>query len=450
MAAAAELTHIERTLAEAVIGVDTLWGGDVQNPSGTGRFIADSWLSDKPLPDLYDDTRAQQLRQAGSLSAPQPNRHLVRDFSERFFIPDRIDEARLQGIAMGGPRGRYISNLAEALKVMHDIGMELLGGPEVPYERVVRAATGSPPLWAETAADRERVAELIGRQGVRVKDTPTGLLSAVEGWRRIMTIPRGALERVATKTVRQLDGLARENVLPHLPEDWRAVPRANVSLVPVADAWFSGSTNYLGQRRTEEGAPTYDARYELNTELVISEAEFEDLIAHEVVPGHVTTLAFLQHAVHAGHLGFEVSLQTMNTPAATLCEGIANAALLLAHGVRSIDDLEEAAQLGVLLARLQDKAKNNASYMLFAERRPPEEVAVRIRHDGLLTEERAQRLASAWGAHPLLGRMSLPSYHAGSVVVDALLHEHDRSAVLPVLYGAQGPVDATFVGDMVG
>ena len=41
------------TVATAVLGLDTLWGGDVMNPSGTGRFIADSWFSDEPLPAAY-------------------------------------------------------------------------------------------------------------------------------------------------------------------------------------------------------------------------------------------------------------------------------------------------------------------------------------------------------------------------------------------------------------
>ena len=41
---------ISRYVADAVLGIDTLWGGDVMCPSGTGRFIADSWFSDNPLP----------------------------------------------------------------------------------------------------------------------------------------------------------------------------------------------------------------------------------------------------------------------------------------------------------------------------------------------------------------------------------------------------------------
>ena len=44
---------IGRFIADAVLGPDTLWGGDVTCPSGTGRFIADSWFSDEPLPAAY-------------------------------------------------------------------------------------------------------------------------------------------------------------------------------------------------------------------------------------------------------------------------------------------------------------------------------------------------------------------------------------------------------------
>ena len=32
--------ELDRLIANAIIGLDTLWGGDVMCPSGTGRFIA--------------------------------------------------------------------------------------------------------------------------------------------------------------------------------------------------------------------------------------------------------------------------------------------------------------------------------------------------------------------------------------------------------------------------
>jgi hypothetical protein len=41
---------LSQATATAILGIDTLWGGDVLNPSGTGRFIADSWRTDIPPP----------------------------------------------------------------------------------------------------------------------------------------------------------------------------------------------------------------------------------------------------------------------------------------------------------------------------------------------------------------------------------------------------------------
>src|SRR6202142_1109391 len=45
-------------VGNAILGIDTLWGGDVMCASGTGRFIADSWFSDEPLPAAYVDRKS--------------------------------------------------------------------------------------------------------------------------------------------------------------------------------------------------------------------------------------------------------------------------------------------------------------------------------------------------------------------------------------------------------
>jgi len=37
-------------VGNAILGIDTLWGGDVMSASGTGRFIADCWFSDEAMP----------------------------------------------------------------------------------------------------------------------------------------------------------------------------------------------------------------------------------------------------------------------------------------------------------------------------------------------------------------------------------------------------------------
>jgi len=196
--------------------------------------------------------------------------------------------------------------------------------------------------------------------------------------------------------------------------------------------------------RNRDGSPQYEATYEINASLEISYPEFLQLVSHEVVPGHVTTFAWLQNLFVRGEVGFEASVLPMNTRAATLFEGIANNAILMAHGVTEVEQLPGPdLQLGVLLALLQDDAKNQASYLTWQEGAPQPEVESILRRDFLVSAERAGKLSGAWGRHPLLGRMYLPAYRAGTDRVAALRRKYPPEKVLPALYGCRGLVDIT-------
>ncbi|HYA62812.1 MAG TPA: hypothetical protein VED66_06385, partial [Candidatus Sulfotelmatobacter sp.] len=143
-----------------------------------------------------------------------------------------------------------------------------------------------------------------------------------------------------------------------------------------------------------------------------------------------------------GKAGFEATVLTMNTRAATLFEGIANNAILIAHGVTEVEQLpDEDLQIGVLLALLQDDAKNQSSYLTWKEKMTREEVAKILRQDFLVTEERADKLSGAWGQHPLMGRMYLPAYRSGTIRVAEWRRTHKPEQVLPALYGCHGLVD---------
>jgi hypothetical protein len=162
----------------------------------------------------------------------------------------------------------------------------------------------------------------------------------------------------------------------------------------------------------------------------------------------VTTFAYLQNLYTRGVIGFEGTVLTMNTRAATLFEGIANNAVLIAHGVTEVEQLpDEDLQIGVLLALLQDDAKNQASYLTWKEGVAQAEVAAILRRDYLVSAERADKLSGAWGRHPLLGRMYLPAYRAGTLRVAELRRRYPPERLLPVLYGCAGLVDITNFGD---
>jgi hypothetical protein len=324
--------------------------------------------------------------------------------------------------------------------------METAGkGNRVPYEQSVMASTGQAPEPSQPREKCDRVAALLGRAGYQVSGSG-GILGAVDAWRRDRVVPMASVRALSTAVIAHFDRLSEVNLLPHLPRELARVPRANIEFLPIKDAWFSGSMNYIGRARTPDGKPKYEATYEINASLQISVPEFEQLISHEVVPGHVTTFAYLQDLYVRGIVGFETTVPTMNTRLATLCEGIANNAILIAHGVTEVDQLpDEDLQIGVLLALLQDDAKNQASYLTWSEKMPKEEVAAILRRDYLVTEERADKLSGAWACHPLLGRMYLPAYRCGTEKVARLRRKYGPGQVLPVLYGAAGLVDCETV-----
>jgi hypothetical protein len=329
--------------------------------------------------------------------------------------------------------------------------MELLGrGKPVPYERCVVASTGHAPEPSAPAAKHARVAELLARAGYDVAGDER-LLTAVDAWRAERRVPWPSIAALGAAFIAKYDALAARHLVPYLPAALRPVPRANITFLPIRDAWFSGSMNYLGRARRPDGSPEYEATYEINASLDISVPEFEQLVSHEVVPGHVTSTAYLQNLYVRGKVGFEATVLTMNTRHAALSEGIANNAILIAHGVTEVDQLpDEDLQVGVLLALLQDDAKNASSYLTWHDGLPQAEVAAVLRRDYLVTAERADKLAGAWGRHPLLGRMYLPAYRAGTERVDELRRRYPSEKVLPALYGVRGLVDVVTVGKVLG
>jgi hypothetical protein len=431
-----------RYCADAVLGIDTLWGGDVMSASGTGRFIADSWFSDDRLPLAYTAASAKGVRESGGVSGKPIDHVAVDAYLAEVDLPAALAGLKAEASKLGGLRGKYLLGLGVSLGVMWDLANEMLGrGAAVPYERCVLASTGCVPEPSQPQAKRERVAELLGRAGYNSHDDHS-LLGAVDAWRKDRVTPMASVRTLSSAVIAYFDQLSAKHLSAYLPPELGAVPRANIDFLAIKDAWFSGSMNYVGRARNADGSPQYEATYEINASLQISVPEFYQLISHEVVPGHVTTFAYMQNLYIRGLAGLESTVLTMNTRAAALFEGIANNAILIAHGVTEVHQLpDEDMQIGVLLALLQDDAKNQSSYLTWGEGKPVAEVAKVLRHDYLVSEERADKLSGAWGRHPLLGRMYLPAYRAGTEKVAEWRRKYPAERVLPVIYGCDGIVD---------
>ena len=347
---------------------------------------------------------------------------------------------------MKGLRGTYLLGLAQCFEVMWDLAMEILDkGEPVPYDRCVRTLTGKAPEPSDPVSKRQLLAELLASAG-----HGGDLLRGVDAWRKARLVPSRSIPALGAAFIAQYDALSVRNLAPYLPKALRDVPRANVAFLPIENAWFSGSMNYLGRARKADGSPEYEATYELNAALQISIPEFQQLVSHEVVPGHVTTFAYLQNLFQRRKVGLEASILTMNTRAAALFEGIANNGILIAYGVTEIHDLPDRdLQIGLLLALLQDDAKNHSSYLTWQENVKQKNVAKTLRSEFLVSDERADKLSGAWGRHPLLGRMYLPAYRFGTELVARLRKQYPAEKVLPALYGCNGLVDALTVEQVI-
>ena len=140
------MDQVGRFVANAVLAIDTLWGGDVLRPSGTGRFIADSWFSDEPMPSAYTHPAAARLRQSGGVSGKSVDRDAVEQYLRQVDLPQAIAGIRQEAGSIGGLRQSYLTGMAVSLETMWDLAMELLGkGDPAPYARSVEAATAKLP-----------------------------------------------------------------------------------------------------------------------------------------------------------------------------------------------------------------------------------------------------------------------------------------------------------------
>jgi hypothetical protein len=110
---------LESATAEAVIGIDTLWGGDVMNPSGVGRFIADCWFSDEPLPVAYTHPAAVVLRANGGVGANSPSASSIDSYLAAVDVRGAI--ARCSRVARGRRPAWRISRGDRAL-LRGDVG----------------------------------------------------------------------------------------------------------------------------------------------------------------------------------------------------------------------------------------------------------------------------------------------------------------------------------------
>src|ERR1017187_5991661 len=223
------MDQLARFVAEAVLGIDTLWGGDVMCASGTGRFIADSWFSDEPLPPAYTTPAAARVRETGGVGGKPVDLEAVEAYLREVDLPKAMEGMRSEAEKIGGLRGQYLAGLELCMRTMWELAMEILGkGKPVSYDRCVQASTGKLPEPSQPEAKRDRVAELLDRGGYSTAQSttkPGGLLGAVDAWRRERTVPMASVRALGAAVIAYFDNLSAANLLPLLPKELSGVPR---------------------------------------------------------------------------------------------------------------------------------------------------------------------------------------------------------------------------------
>ena len=212
-------TLLTRTTATAILGIDTLFGGDVIDPSGTGRFIADSWFSDEPLPG-----RLHPPDRGGAPQGGRRDRQGARTWPPSTPTSTAVDvAAAVKELARLAGAGR---RPARRLPRRH--GRQPAGhvgaGPGAARPRARRstttAASSPPPARPPSRPPRPRSAagwpSCSAKAGYRA-GTPEELLAAVDAWRAERLVPKKSIAQLADAFIAQLDEGTRRHLVPHLP-----------------------------------------------------------------------------------------------------------------------------------------------------------------------------------------------------------------------------------------
>ena len=253
-----------------------------------------------PRPTRY--APAARVRETGGVSGKNGGSEAVEEYLRQVDFRGAIAGVRNEAEKIGGLRGQYLAGLRFAWRRCGTWPWRCWGRAS---RCRMRAALRRRPGSRRSLRSRDESGSgggAVGRAGYPSSSRHTFCWSGrcVAAGSRV---PMASVRALGAAVIAHFDHLSATNLLPYLPQELARVPRANIDFLPIKDAWFSGSMNYMGRARKADGTPKYEATYEINASLQISVPEFEQLVSHEVVPGHVTTFAYLQN-LYARASGF--------------------------------------------------------------------------------------------------------------------------------------------------
>ena len=199
--------RFEELVGNAILGIDTLWGGDVMCASGTGRFIADSWFSDEPLPLAYTVAEAARVRAIG-----RRFRQVARRGGRLIAYLAQVDiPGAIEGLKRAGARVRRPAR-------------RVSGGPGAVFRDHVGPGHGDPrPRRAGPVrtlrAGLHRPAPGAVRSGSRSASAwrncsaaSADLLAAVDAWRARHRVSMASIRLLGAAVIGHFDQLDRRSV----------------------------------------------------------------------------------------------------------------------------------------------------------------------------------------------------------------------------------------------
>lgn len=447
----------ELEYATQVIGVDSLFGGDVGKPEGAAHFIADTYpKGEVQLPPIHTDKRAEALRKAGG--ANQNNVDNVRGLINDYGLLEADNRLEESLPSEASPqRTRFATNMGKCLSIIARTAMAIAEKADLPpFNDRFRAATaGRDPVLVETKGLREQLRAALSSAGLEVS-TSRGLRETVQEWERkvgnvlperfaeeVANVNRKLLQRTRNRIFRGIDfGFdGHDSNLEDIPFD-------GLIFKTVSGVSYTGSSAYEGGV-DDEGRPALRDLIEYNIDHPVTNPGLWHLISHEMTPGHYIDSAAADLGWRSGKLGFEAAAHTMCTTEIALREGWAQNALAMLFGgdeQKVIEALGKDHAVEYVLQRLQDAGKVNGSLLFQGLKRSIEDVKRHLEVDCVLSDAYVKKLSGAWAKHPIFGPMYGPAYQMGYEVVKAAIQKHGPSKVAEAALHQHGYCDIETFG----
>ncbi len=442
---AQQLTELETNLATLLIGVDTLFSGDVLHPSGTKHFIADTWISGMKPPEIYDDEYSKAFRESGGVRYWR-NATKVTQFVKKYHLPELPEVLRKELAALPDKDQKaYLAHTVNALEVMLRTAVAIANRKAIPsYEERYRAATieekddehfqsllGTDEIKPINPKEsREALRQALSKAGQEVKRS-RNLRETMLAWQNTQEyIPKEKVKEVAGETIRHLHKLTRRNIFSHLnpgleghESDLIDIAFDGYRFETVENKFFTGSLIYRGGQKSSgqnNVQPALEALYEYNTDHPVTRLSLLKLCSHEMMPGHYFNMAMIDLLWRDGRLPFAATMGTMCTPSSVFQEGWAQNALELIYGSRENAIRDFGHDLGVEFALddLQDIGKHNASILHQLQGKSIDAVRKHLAEQCVLPDPLVKKLSGAWAQDLIIGPMYGPAYYLGQRVVN--------------------------------